>query len=169
MMQTHAYRRFALSAAWSAAVLIGPGQALRAPAPRAVDHLPPPRLRFCSGSVQSAAATAVIGPAGGALRFGDHWLEIPAGALDSAVSITATASQGQYLIVDLAPHGLRFNVPARLAMGYRACGWDDSAFRIDYLSDDLSQVLEQELSTVHTDRRTVEAPINHFSVYAVAE
>ena len=161
-------RRFALTAALSAAVLIGHGPLGPVRAARRADHVTP-RLRACGSPPQSASATRVIGPAGGAIRFGDHVLEIPAGALDSAVSITATAPQSPYMIVDLAPHGLQFRVPARLSMGYRACAWADSLFHVDYLSDDLTQVLEQEPSSVHTYRRTVEAPISHFSLYAVAE
>ena len=161
-------RRWAVSAALSAVVVLGHGPHLRLPGTPDAYHLPP-RLRGCAGNVQLESATRVIGPAGGTIRFGDHVLEIPADALDSAVTITATAPQSQYLVIDLAPHGLRFNVPARLSMGYRKCAWDDATFRIDYLSDDLTQVLEHEPSSVRTDRRTVEAPINHFSVYAVAE
>jgi hypothetical protein len=161
-------RCFALPAAFSVAVLIGHGPLRLLPAVRSADHVTP-RLRACASTSQSESATRVIGPAGGAIRFADHVLEIPAGALDSAVSITATAAQSPYVVVDLAPHGLQFRVPAHLSMGYGACAWADSLFHIDYLSDDLTQVLEQESSTVHPDRHMVEAPIDHFSLYAVAE
>jgi hypothetical protein len=168
MLDINAGRRWAVSAALSVVVVLGHGPRPLLPSARDVAHLPP-RLRGCAGNLQSSSATRVIGPAGGTIRFGDHVLQIPADALDSAVTITATAPQSQYLIVDLAPHGLRFNAPVRLSMGYGKCSWDDSSFRIDYLSDDLSQMLEHEASSVHTDSHTIEAPINHFSVYAVAE
>jgi hypothetical protein len=167
-METCTSRRVALSAAFSVAVLIGHGPLRPVSAAHGADHLPP-RLRACGGTAQSASATRVIGPAGGVIRFGGHVLEIPAGALDSTVSITATAPQSPYVIADLAPHGLQFRVPVRLSIAYGTCAWADSLIHIDYLSDDRTQVLEEEPSSVRTARRTVEAPINHFSVYAIAE
>jgi hypothetical protein len=167
-LHVHTGRRLALSAALSVGAVMSRGARLPNSAPHQA-HIAPPQVRQCSAPPQSQSATRVIGPMGGALRFGDNVLEIPAGALDSAVSITAMAPQSQYLVVDLSPHGLRFAVPASLSMGYGPCGWSDSAFHVDYLSDDLTQVLEEEPSSVDTARRIVQAPINHFSLYAVAE
>jgi hypothetical protein len=167
MLAIFATRRVAMSLGMSM-FLVGysPRQASTGPMPSA--HAPP-RLRACSGNLRAESATRVIGPAGGAIRFGDNALVVPAGALDSAVSITAATVQSPYVMIDLEPRGLQFNVPAHISLGYRACPWDDSAIGVVYLSDDLTQVLEQESASVYTNRRTVEALISHFSVYAIAE
>src|SRR5579862_1516065 len=62
-------RRWAVTAALSAVVVLGHGPHLRLPGTPDAYHLPP-RLRGCAGNVQLESATRVIGPAGGTIRFG---------------------------------------------------------------------------------------------------
>ncbi len=111
-----------------------------------------------------------IGPEGGTLRIGPHRLEIPAGALDSTVVITATAAADSAVSITFEPEGLTFNEPARLTLDYSHCPLIASlmAKRIAYTTDDLHDVLQMLHSNDDLFRRKVSANLDHFSRYAVA-
>jgi hypothetical protein len=68
------------------------------------------------------SVTKTIGPAGDTIQVGPHTLRVPAGALDSAVSITAVAPSDTVNRVDFQPEGLVFRQPASVVMSYANCG-----------------------------------------------
>jgi hypothetical protein len=117
----------------------------------------------------SATASAVIGPLGGTIRVGPHRLDVPAGALDRRVLITATAPTARVNRVEFQPHGLDFARPATLTMSYANCNLLGSLLpkRIAYIDRNLS-ILELLRSVDDMANRRVSARLEHFSDYAVA-
>ena len=121
------------------------------------------------------SASQVIGPAGGTIRFGQHQLTIPAGALDRRVTISVEAPSDTVNSVRLYPHGLDFDVPARLTLSYDNCGLLASALnvlglnkpiRIAYTTESL-QILYWVRSSNDPYRQKVTGYLDHFSRYAV--
>ena len=68
-----------------------------------------PRLAALSG-------TETIGPRGGTISVGPVKLRVPEGALSRRTEITVTVPAGNFLQVDLQPHGLQFNRGVRISM-----------------------------------------------------
>src|SRR5207247_9750494 len=60
----------------------------------------------------TATATQTVGPAGGVIRIGPHALSIPAGALNTPVTLTATAPSANLQPVRFQPQGPVFQPPA---------------------------------------------------------
>jgi len=108
-----------------------------------------------------------IGPNGGVLRVGTHWLVVPSGALSRTVKITGEQVPGRTNSVRFSPEGLRFEKPAMLTMGYGNCALVLVQKRIVYTDENLT-VLEVLRSLDLFRSKTVSAPIDHFSRYAVA-
>jgi hypothetical protein len=110
-----------------------------------------------------------IGAKGGRIRVGPHELWIPAGALDSAVTITAELPSSNFNLVRFQPEGLTFQRPAFLMMSYANC--DPLAFllpkRIAQVTDALD-IIEYLLSLDHLPSQTVTGRLEHFSEYAIA-
>jgi hypothetical protein len=117
----------------------------------------------------TATATQTIGRWGGVLQVGPHTLVVPAGALDSAVQITATAPSGDINLVQFKPEGLRFNRSASLTMSYANCNLLGSLLpkRIAYTSNAL-EILEYLLSLDNIFLKRVTGKLDHFSGYAIA-
>jgi len=115
------------------------------------------------------STTQVIGPEGGTLRVGPHRLLVPAGALDTAVTITAVAPSDTVNRIVFAPHGLELAQPARLIMSYANCGVVQWLLpkRIAYTTDQLV-ILDLLASLDNPLARRVSADLDHFSTYAVA-
>ena len=115
------------------------------------------------------SAVATIGPEGGTLTLGAHSLRIPAGALRSAVTISAEVPAGTVLSIVLQPEGLQFQTPARLTLSYAACGVLRAVLpkRIAYTTDDLV-ILSFISSWDNLLARRVTGSLDHFSTYAVA-
>jgi hypothetical protein len=110
-----------------------------------------------------------IGPPGGTIEVGPHSLVIPAGALTSFETITATAPAGDYVKVDFEPEGLRFSKPAVLALSYSHCSGQPPLLpKVVYL-DDLLQILEVLDAVRDPSSKSVTAKIRHFSGYAIAD
>ena len=109
----------------------------------------------------------VIGPEGGILRVGSHQLIIPRGALERRVRITAEQMPGKTNSVRFSPEGLEFERPAVLTMTYNNCALVLLQKKIVY-TDEKLKVLEVLRSLDLFRSRTVSAPIDHFSRYAVA-
>ena len=119
--------------------------------------------------IPADSVTRVIGPGGGTINVGPHSLTIPAGALDSAVSITAvTRSEGVSRVV-FQPSGLVFQQAATLTMSYANCGVLGSLLpaQIAYV-DNLLEILYYLPSIDNVQSQTVTATVQHFSDYAVA-
>jgi hypothetical protein len=115
------------------------------------------------------SVTKVIGPGGGTINVGPHSFAIPAGALDSAVSITAVTPSDAVNRIVFQPSGLVFRQPATLTMSYANCGVLGSLLptQIAYI-DNLLEILYYLPSIDNVQSQTVTAQVQHFSDYAVA-
>src|SRR5207244_11721430 len=114
-------RRAALVIA--AAALLGCGESPLGPVP------PPPQASLIGSLLQAtgllgctpmptATATQTVGPAGGVIRIGPHALSIPAGALNTPVTITATAPSDHVNRVRFQPERLVFQLVLTLTLRY---------------------------------------------------
>jgi hypothetical protein len=123
-------------------------------------------LLLCS-SQPYAVDSEWIGPDGGYLRVGTHTLVIPPGALSKWVKLTGEQIPGKTNSVRFSPEGLRFERPAALTMTYNNCALVLLQKKIVYTDEQL-KILEV-LRTLDLFRsKSVTAPIDHFSRYAVA-
>jgi hypothetical protein len=114
-----------------------------------------------------ASTTRTIGPNGGVVAVGQYSLVIPAGALKSNVQIRAEQVSGKVNSVRFSPEGLKFARPAELTMGYQNCALVLLPKRIVYTSE-LLRVLDILRTEDLLRAKSVSAPIDHFSRYAVA-
>ena len=117
----------------------------------------------------AATATATIGPAGGTINVGPHSLVIPPGALEEAVTITATAPSDSVNRVEFQPQGVEFEKAAALTMSYANCNLLGSLVpkQIVY-TDNALDILEYLLSFDDLWKKQVTGQLHHFSSYAVA-
>lgn len=109
-----------------------------------------------------------IGPYGGTISVGDHYLVIPRGALSSTVLITATQQSGTTAEVDFQPHGLRFAKPASLRLSYGSCSAPEGNRQSIVYLNDADQIVETPPSIDLANSEQVAGLINHFSGYAIA-
>jgi hypothetical protein len=114
-----------------------------------------------------ATTSQDIGPNGGVLKVGAHSLVIPGNALRETVSITAEQVPGKTNSVRFSPEGLQFEKPAVLTMNYGNCALVLVQKKIVYTTENL-QILEVLRSFDLFRSKSVSAPIDHFSRYAVA-
>jgi hypothetical protein len=114
-----------------------------------------------------ATTTRTIGRDGGVVAVGQYSLKIPAGALKNNVQIRAEQISGKVNSVRFSPEGLKFATPATLTMGYENCSLVLLPKRIVYTSE-LLKVLDILRTTDLFGSKSVTAPIDHFSRYAVA-
>jgi hypothetical protein len=108
-----------------------------------------------------------IGPKGGTIRVGKHSLVIPKGALKKNVRIKAEQMRGPTNSVRFSPEGLEFEKPATLTLNYQNCEDVGTPKAVVYTTEKL-KILEVLRSLDLLKKRTVTAPIDHFSRYAVA-
>ncbi|HEY5940624.1 MAG TPA: hypothetical protein VIT87_07385 [Gemmatimonadales bacterium] len=108
-----------------------------------------------------------IGPDGGKIDVGSHTLVIPRGALRKQTTITAEQMTGRTNSLRFSPEGLRFEKPADLTINYKNCLIVLLPKHIVY-TDEKLKILEVLRSLDLFKKRTVSAPIDHFSRYAVA-
>jgi hypothetical protein len=115
------------------------------------------------------SVTQTIGPEGGTLFVGDHRLTVPAGALDTDVTITAVAPSDTLRHVRFQPEGLTFQQPAWLTLSYAGCNLLGSFApkRIAYTTD-VFEIIEYLLSFDNLWTRRVTGRVQHFSEYAIA-
>jgi hypothetical protein len=123
-------------------------------------------LLTCSAQPYEST-TETIGPKGGVISVGSHSLVIPKGALSSDVTITAEQMSGKTNSVRFNPEGLQFQKPAVLTMSYRNCVVVLLQKKIVFTTEKL-KILEVLSSLDLFKSKTVTAPIDHFSRYAVA-
>src|SRR6266566_3909940 len=143
---------------------------------------PPPTngvgLVTCSQTYDSV--TQVIGPAGGLIAVGNHFLWVDTMALSDTVSITAVAPADTVRWVRFQPDGLQFRTngagrSAILFTTYKDCGVPTSdTLRIAQVSDSLG-ILGYLETYVQVRRKSwsqgnqyVYGVLHHFSQYAVA-
>jgi hypothetical protein len=108
-----------------------------------------------------------VGPDGGTINVGTHTLEIPRGALKKKTTITAEQMPGRTNSIRFSPEGLQFQKPAALTMSYKNCLVVLLKKHIVYTNEKL-KILEVLRSLDLFGKKTVTAPIDHFSRYAVA-
>jgi hypothetical protein len=114
-----------------------------------------------------AITKQTIGPSGGVLTVGSHSLVIPKNALSQKVAITAEQIRGSTNSIRFSPEGLRFEKPAVLTMDYQNCALVLLQKKIVFTTENL-KILEVLRSLDLFRSKTVTAPIDHFSRYAVA-
>lgn len=115
------------------------------------------------------ASSAVIGPRGGMLTVGPHYLIVPPNALRAATRISATAPSGQYVEVHFQPEGLRFERPVAVALSYRHCGLIRGALLKVVYVDSQRSILEILPSLPDLFNRRVYGKTDHFSGYMLAD
>jgi hypothetical protein len=127
-----------------------------------------PSLLSCTPQPYDSV-TQTVGPDGGTIAVGAYSLLIPAGALDSAVSITAVATSDTVNQIRFQPEGLVFRPKAYLTMSYANCSTLGSLVprEIVQITDSL-QVLDVLNSSDDPVSQSVTGKLKHFSGYAVA-
>ncbi|HEY2806073.1 MAG TPA: hypothetical protein VGI92_09470 [Gemmatimonadales bacterium] len=115
------------------------------------------------------SVTQVIGPSGGTIHVSAYSFTVPAGALSSAVAITAVAPSGSANVIKFQPEGLHFEQDAWLTMSYANCSILGSLLpRSIAHTDDLLNILYLIPSIDNIFTRSVTGRVQHFSDYAVA-
>jgi len=138
-----------------------------------VRRAPPPSLlglTLLSCTPMSADTTVqAVGPEGGTIDVGPHSLIIPAGALDSTVTITAIAPSDTINRVHFEPEGLEFDHKASLVMSYANCDGLGAFFlkRVAYVSPGLD-LLDILPSIDNWFNQKTTGKLEHFSDYVVA-
>lgn len=114
-------------------------------------------------------ASKVIGPEGGTLKVGPHYLVVPPKALRKNVLISAVAPKGNYVQIKFEPQGLQFNRDVALTMSYAECSLlSPLNLKIVYVNDQ-QKILEVLPTLVSVLTRTATAPTDHFSRYMLAD
>lgn len=115
------------------------------------------------------SVTQTIGPEGGTILVGPHAFTVPAGALDTAVTITAVTPSDTLNRVQFQPEGLVFNDYTTLRMSYANCDLLGSLLpkRVAYVSPDFT-ILDYVPSLDNVLTQTVRGKVQHFSEYALA-
>jgi hypothetical protein len=114
-------------------------------------------------------ASAWIGPKGGILRAGRHYLKVPPNALNARTHITMEVPSGSLNRVVFQPEGLVFNRAAlpHLVMSYSNCsvvpGFEQ---KVAYVNESL-RILETPPSVSDPQSSTVDARLSHFSEYVL--
>jgi hypothetical protein len=113
--------------------------------------------------------SASIGPAGGEIKVGNHKFTVPRGALSKPTVITMQAPTGKVRSVRFLPEGLTFNAGSlpRLKLDYGKCEKPKSPVKIAFTTENL-QILEVLPSVPDSTTSSVDAPIKHFSRYAIS-
>jgi hypothetical protein len=114
-----------------------------------------------------AVTYQTVGFQGGTIRIGKHTLVIPKGALRDNVRIKAEQMSGSTNSVRFSPEGLQFRKQAVLALSYQNCENVEVPKAVVYTTEQF-KVLEILKSWDLLKTRTITAPIDHFSRYAVA-
>lgn len=115
------------------------------------------------------SVSQVIGPDGGTIQVGAHTLQVPEGALDDSVAITAVAPSDTVRRVTLQPEGLQFGRPVKLSLSYEGCNLAGilAPKRVAYVSGELT-ILQYLPSLDDILHQTVTGKLQHFSDYAIA-
>ncbi len=114
-----------------------------------------------------AVTSKTIGSEGGKIQVGTHTLVIPRNALRKKTKITAEQMSGRTNSLRFSPAGLRFEKPADLTMSYKNCLVVLLPKHIVYTTESF-KILEVLRSLDLFNKKTVTAPIDHFSRYALA-
>ena len=115
------------------------------------------------------SVSQTIGPEGGVIQVGPHTFTVPAGALDTNVTITAVTPSDTINRIQFQPEGLVFNEYTTLRMSYANCDLLGSLLpkRVAYVNADLG-ILDYLPSLDNVLTQTVRGKLQHFSEYAIA-
>jgi hypothetical protein len=124
------------------------------------------QARVVHATYSAGTYSAVVTPSGGTLDFGIGSISFPAGAVQSAVRISATVD-GQTLAVNFEPHGTMFAAGHEPTLRLELTGAveDTSGTEIQYLSDS-GLILERLPTAVDNLNGSISTQIQHFSPYA---
>lgn len=116
---------------------------------------------------------ATITPEGGTISSGDVTLTVPAGAVDSDVSVGLLVPGGKHKIALFFPHGLQFDEPATLSFSTDdAETFEASDLKGVYIGNGLARsdasYRAEELYDVTLPGSSIDFDISHFSGYIVA-
>ncbi len=123
------------------------------------------------------SVTQVIGPAGGVIAVGPHFLWVDSLALPAAVTITAVAPSDHVRRIRLKPDGLVFQKTAFLVTSYANCNVKQATTpRIAQVSDDMTILgylgsasgTDTVFAKTYQGTLYVGGEVHHFSNYAVA-
>lgn len=118
---------------------------------------------------RTVTGTGVIGPKGGTINFGPHQLIIPRGALSKSIEVTATATTGDILRIDLLPGGLQLNAPAELTIKTGSCTDDAAAPAASSRATERPSSATIQSSAPPTDsRRSTTLTVWRFGGYIIA-
>ncbi|HSL70821.1 MAG TPA: hypothetical protein VK864_11310 [Longimicrobiales bacterium] len=126
---------------------------------------------------ETASVTAVVGPAGGIVRNGDHQLWVPALAVAEPTAITFTMVGGNNVHADLSAVRVsdgaavsNFPRALTLRLSYRNVTVSNPyRLSVAYLVDGtVDGELEKQASVVSIASQTVSAAVTHFSQYVMA-
>jgi hypothetical protein len=149
----------------------------------AVQGLPPVRgVTRVAPLAQDISVSAVIDKDGGTISIPDAGLTlvVPAGAVTSSTTFTATALAGRLVAYEFEPHGTKFAVPLQFTQDLRKVSLVgvvtapllDGAYFTDRArlnqTVGIAAVSEVLPATVDVLRTRVGFPINHFSGYLVS-
>jgi len=115
------------------------------------------------------SVTKTIGPNGGELWLGKHYLVVPKGALTQKVTITGEVVTGTTNSVRFYPEGLQLGSGTKLYLSYANCFGIGMLLpkKVVYVSELLS--LLEILNTVDlSSKQLAVGDLRHFSRYAVA-
>lgn len=135
--------------------------------PAAIDVL----AAFGQGGAMSARGANLPGDASGAVQIGRWRIEVPAGAVDgpARISITVPGSKSAACDLEIVPaEKNHFAVPVTLiADCHGAPPHKLMGYAIYWYNPDTQEWVRVPGSTVDLRRKTVSAPLQHFSIYMV--
>ena len=128
----------------------------------------PGGLNADGSNATALPVSAVIGPAGGRLRLGNHTLKIPAGAVNRDITFTMAIASISGVAVDCGPRPFRFNVPVELTLSYAGTQYEDSdsqgSLEIFYMN---GRTCIPMPCLVDPNGKSVTAQLDHFSRYII--
>lgn len=150
-----------------AGALTGPSATTSQRLPGSRAYLTPATLSnsFLRCVTPEAMGTALIGPTGGELRVGPHRLIIPAGAVPHPVQISGYVPADSTITIWLEPHGMIFRKPVGLQLDASDCESVPDVIYVSDAADGAKEYIRAEYSALW---KTVAAPLDHFSGYAIA-
>ena len=131
-----------------------------------------PMVEWNAPRATAASVTRKVGPLGGVVSAGGVSLTVPPLALARSTSITLTVPAGEYVMVDLQPHGLQFRLPSLLVFPLLGTDAGPLSGLVGVYSASVPQnglIEATELFDVSLVGSGVGFQINHFSTYAPAQ
>ena len=119
----------------------------------------------------SDSASAVVGPAGGALTVGGFRVDFPAGAVDTTRTFVLTVPASRYLEIEVHAEGFahyEFAAPVTVTLDVSRCGLLPPGLQVWHIDSETKTLLEPLGSVVDLLGRKVRFQTSHFSGYSIA-